>query len=175
MKSFYLKKIKVLNINFGPQHPAAHGVLRIITFLGLYGFFLLLLVNELKEFQHLASPLELVEVSNIILDPPCVTGNIEAVATEVKPWSSYIVKSLAISITVIVAGPVFFPFQSAAIVGMGCGLTKLLFTKAALPIMCLPAIIDQAAIELIAAEIPQVITPLEVMNFQLLNIEDWLK
>jgi NADH dehydrogenase (ubiquinone) Fe-S protein 2 len=30
MKSFYLKKIKVLNINFGPQHPAAHGVLRLI-------------------------------------------------------------------------------------------------------------------------------------------------
>ena len=30
MKSFFLKKIKVLNINFGPQHPAAHGVLRLI-------------------------------------------------------------------------------------------------------------------------------------------------
>jgi len=30
MKAFYLKKIKVLNINFGPQHPAAHGVLRLI-------------------------------------------------------------------------------------------------------------------------------------------------
>jgi hypothetical protein len=30
MKSFYLKKIKVLNINFGPQHTAAHGVLRLI-------------------------------------------------------------------------------------------------------------------------------------------------
>lgn len=26
----YLKKIKILNINFGPQHPAAHGVLRLI-------------------------------------------------------------------------------------------------------------------------------------------------
>jgi len=26
----YLKIIKVLNINFGPQHPAAHGVLRLI-------------------------------------------------------------------------------------------------------------------------------------------------
>jgi NADH dehydrogenase (ubiquinone) Fe-S protein 2 len=25
-----VKKIKVLNINFGPQHPAAHGVLRLI-------------------------------------------------------------------------------------------------------------------------------------------------
>jgi NADH dehydrogenase (ubiquinone) Fe-S protein 2 len=25
-----LKKVKVLNINFGPQHPAAHGVLRLI-------------------------------------------------------------------------------------------------------------------------------------------------
>jgi NADH dehydrogenase (ubiquinone) Fe-S protein 2 len=25
-----IKKIKVLNINFGPQHPAAHGVLRLI-------------------------------------------------------------------------------------------------------------------------------------------------
>jgi NADH:ubiquinone oxidoreductase subunit D len=31
MKSqLYLKKIKILNINFGPQHPAAHGVLRLI-------------------------------------------------------------------------------------------------------------------------------------------------
>jgi NADH dehydrogenase (ubiquinone) Fe-S protein 2 len=30
MKSLYLKIIKVLNINFGPQHPAAHGVLRLI-------------------------------------------------------------------------------------------------------------------------------------------------
>ena len=30
MKSFFLKKIKILNINFGPQHPAAHGVLRLI-------------------------------------------------------------------------------------------------------------------------------------------------
>ena len=25
-----VKRIKVLNINFGPQHPAAHGVLRLI-------------------------------------------------------------------------------------------------------------------------------------------------
>jgi len=25
-----LNKIKILNINFGPQHPAAHGVLRLI-------------------------------------------------------------------------------------------------------------------------------------------------
>jgi NADH dehydrogenase (ubiquinone) Fe-S protein 2 len=25
-----VKKIKILNINFGPQHPAAHGVLRLI-------------------------------------------------------------------------------------------------------------------------------------------------
>jgi NADH dehydrogenase (ubiquinone) Fe-S protein 2 len=25
-----VRKIKVLNINFGPQHPAAHGVLRLI-------------------------------------------------------------------------------------------------------------------------------------------------
>ena len=25
-----VKKIKILNVNFGPQHPAAHGVLRLI-------------------------------------------------------------------------------------------------------------------------------------------------
>jgi len=25
-----IKRIKILNINFGPQHPAAHGVLRLI-------------------------------------------------------------------------------------------------------------------------------------------------
>ena len=25
-----IKKLKVLNVNFGPQHPAAHGVLRLI-------------------------------------------------------------------------------------------------------------------------------------------------
>jgi NADH dehydrogenase (ubiquinone) Fe-S protein 2 len=25
-----IKKIKILNVNFGPQHPAAHGVLRLI-------------------------------------------------------------------------------------------------------------------------------------------------
>ena len=41
--------------------------------------------------------------------------------------------------------------------------------------MCLPAIIDQVAIELIAAEIPPVLTTLDIMHFQLLNIEDWLK
>ena len=30
MKGFFIKKIKVFTINFGPQHPAAHGVLRLI-------------------------------------------------------------------------------------------------------------------------------------------------
>lgn len=30
MTQSILKKVKVLNINFGPQHPAAHGVLRLI-------------------------------------------------------------------------------------------------------------------------------------------------
>lgn len=25
-----IKKVKVLNLNFGPQHPAAHGVLRLV-------------------------------------------------------------------------------------------------------------------------------------------------
>ena len=28
------KKIKNLNLNFGPQHPAAHGVLRLNTRIG---------------------------------------------------------------------------------------------------------------------------------------------
>ena len=111
-------------------------------------------------------------MANLLIDPPCVTGNIEAVATEVKPWSSYIVKSLAITITIVVAGPVFFPLLSTTVVGMGCGLTKLLFTKAALPIMCLPAIIDPVAVGLIVAEIPPVLNTLDIMHFQLLNIED---
>jgi NADH:ubiquinone oxidoreductase subunit D len=26
-----IKRIKILNINFGPQHPAAHGVLRLVV------------------------------------------------------------------------------------------------------------------------------------------------
>jgi NADH:ubiquinone oxidoreductase subunit D len=25
-----IKRVKILNVNFGPQHPAAHGVLRLI-------------------------------------------------------------------------------------------------------------------------------------------------
>jgi NADH dehydrogenase (ubiquinone) Fe-S protein 2 len=29
----YIKEIKNLTINFGPQHPAAHGVLRLVLFL----------------------------------------------------------------------------------------------------------------------------------------------
>jgi len=29
-KNNLLKKIKVFNLNFGPQHPAAHGVLRLV-------------------------------------------------------------------------------------------------------------------------------------------------
>jgi NADH dehydrogenase (ubiquinone) Fe-S protein 2 len=30
MNNFYIKKIKNFCINFGPQHPAAHGVLRLV-------------------------------------------------------------------------------------------------------------------------------------------------
>jgi NADH:ubiquinone oxidoreductase subunit D len=29
----FLSKIKNLTVNFGPQHPAAHGVLRLVLFL----------------------------------------------------------------------------------------------------------------------------------------------
>ena len=30
MQYFGIKKLKILNVNFGPQHPAAHGVLRLV-------------------------------------------------------------------------------------------------------------------------------------------------
>jgi NADH dehydrogenase (ubiquinone) Fe-S protein 2 len=33
MENFILSKIKNLTVNFGPQHPAAHGVLRLVLFL----------------------------------------------------------------------------------------------------------------------------------------------
>jgi NADH dehydrogenase (ubiquinone) Fe-S protein 2 len=33
MESSFLSKIKNLTVNFGPQHPAAHGVLRLVLFL----------------------------------------------------------------------------------------------------------------------------------------------
>ena len=43
------KKIKNLNLNFGPQHPAAHGVLRLI----LLFFFLLGEIGDLhKEYRR---------------------------------------------------------------------------------------------------------------------------
>jgi len=33
MENSFLSKIKNLTVNFGPQHPAAHGVLRLVLFL----------------------------------------------------------------------------------------------------------------------------------------------
>jgi NADH dehydrogenase (ubiquinone) Fe-S protein 2 len=30
MRYSSIKKLKILNVNFGPQHPAAHGVLRLV-------------------------------------------------------------------------------------------------------------------------------------------------
>jgi len=33
MSNLYLSRIKNLTVNFGPQHPAAHGVLRLVLFL----------------------------------------------------------------------------------------------------------------------------------------------
>jgi NADH:ubiquinone oxidoreductase subunit D len=33
MKDLFFTKIKNLTMNFGPQHPAAHGVLRLVVFL----------------------------------------------------------------------------------------------------------------------------------------------
>ena len=35
------KKIKTFNLNFGPQHPSAHGVLRLIFELGIILLYLI--------------------------------------------------------------------------------------------------------------------------------------
>ena len=114
MKSFYLKKIKVLNINFGPHQTAAHGVLRLIILL-FYGFFLFGILNSLNNLQNIELPVELLEVNFNNIETPSVTV-VDEITLVGKSWSYFMVNGLAITTVIIVAGPVFFPLTSSAVV-----------------------------------------------------------
>jgi hypothetical protein len=70
MTSFFLKKIKVLNINFGSQRLAAHGVLRgILEFIGarvlIYVLFFILRIGIFYLFcTHLPLAVAITEVGS---------------------------------------------------------------------------------------------------------------
>jgi NADH:ubiquinone oxidoreductase subunit D len=48
MENNFFTKIKNLTINFGPQHPAAHGVLRVVAYLD--GEVVIILIHILVYF-----------------------------------------------------------------------------------------------------------------------------
>jgi hypothetical protein len=117
MKSFYLKKIKVLNINFGPQHTAAHGVLSFL-FLLLYGYGLYVLLAYLNTcfLQELTVEIvpKIVSIQEVM---QVVTVNQDDVILPTgKSWTSYLVKNLAITTVIVVAGPAFFPVISSSVI-----------------------------------------------------------
>ena len=84
------------------------------------------------------------------------------------------INGLAITTTLVIGVPAFFPVLSSAIVCAGCGVTKLVFTKSALPLIAclLPAISDPIGVESIISEIPNTLPPLNKMGFHLVKMED---
>ena len=70
-----------------------------------------------------------------------VTINQDVILPKDNSWLNSMVQSFAITTVIIVAGPVFFPLTSSAVVSAAtwgaCTVTKVFFTKAALPIAIL--------------------------------------
>ena len=105
MKSFFLKKIKVLNINFESQRPAAHGVLRwILEFIGgRFLIYLLFFILRIGIFYLLCTHLPLVvaitEVESstvpVIIE---VQESLPPSELEITPWSYYLVRGAGIAV-----------------------------------------------------------------------------